>query len=188
MVSLMSLWMPIVLSAVAVFVLSSLVHMVLKYHAGDYAKLPAEDEVIAGLSAANLPPGEYVFPYAGSMAAMNDPAYLDRLKRGASGFMTILPRLTSERPSMAPQLAQWFVFTLVVSLFAGYIASRAVGPGESFGQVLRFAGTVAFAAYALGCIPDSVWYRRKWSTTFKNIFDGLLYALATGAVFAWMWP
>jgi hypothetical protein len=188
MVPLMSLWMPIVLSAVAVFVVSAIVHMVLPHHKGDFARLPAEDDVTAALRSANPPPGDYVFPYAGSMAAMNDPDYLERYKRGPVGVMTLYAPASTERPSMTKELIQWFVFTVVVSLFAGYLASRAVGVGAEFWEVVRFSGTVAFAAYALGAIPDSIWWKRKWSTTVKTVVDGLVYSVVTGVIFAWMWP
>ena len=45
MLTLASLWLPIVLAAVAVFVVSSLIHMVFRWHASDYRKLSNEDEV-----------------------------------------------------------------------------------------------------------------------------------------------
>lgn len=188
MVSLMSLWIPIVLAAVAVFLVSSIVHMILPYHRTDVAKLPAEEDVMAALRAANVPSGDYVFPHGGSMAAMKDPVYLEKYKRGPVGALTIFPAVKTERPSMTAELSQWFVFNVVVSLFAAYLASRALGAGAGAWEVVRFTGTVAFAAYGLGSVPESIWWKRKWSSTLKGLFDGLLYALATGAVFAWMWP
>ena len=45
MVSISALWLPILLSAVIVFVASSIIHMVLPVHRGDYRKLPEEDRV-----------------------------------------------------------------------------------------------------------------------------------------------
>ena len=47
MVGIVSLWLPIVLSAVLVFLFSSVVHMVLKYHRTDYAQLPGEAGILA---------------------------------------------------------------------------------------------------------------------------------------------
>src|SRR6266851_8791731 len=44
MVSLSALWLPIVLSAVIVFVASSIMYMLLPYHRSDYRKLPEEDK------------------------------------------------------------------------------------------------------------------------------------------------
>lgn len=45
LISVAALWMPILLSAVFVFVASSILHMVLPYHRSAFGKLPAEDEV-----------------------------------------------------------------------------------------------------------------------------------------------
>jgi hypothetical protein len=144
--------------------------------------------VMAAIRAANVPPGDYMFPHGGSMAAMKDPVYIEKMKRGQSGLLTVLPAMKTERPSMTGSLVQWFAFTLLVSLFAAYIASRALGPGAPAGEVIRFAATTAFAAYALGALPNSIWFKRKWSTTMKSMFDGLVYALVTGGILAWMWP
>jgi hypothetical protein len=188
MVSLVSLWLAVLLSAVVVFVASSLLHMLLPWHKTDVAALPAEDDVLAALRRSGAAPGDYMFPWGGSMAAMKDPAFIAKLRQGPAGKMTIFPPMTGERPTMTPQLVQWFVFIVVVSIFAAYIASRALPPAADQWQVMRFAGTTAFAAYALGDVPTSIWWKQKWSTTIKTIIDGLIYALLTGAVFAWMWP
>ena len=42
-----ALWLPIVLSALLVFVVSAIIHMVLKYHNRDYKQLPNEVAVRA---------------------------------------------------------------------------------------------------------------------------------------------
>ena len=75
-----------------------------------------------------------------------------------------------------------------MNLFAAYIASRAVQPGTDYLQVFRFVGTTAFMGYALGTLPESIWYRRSWGRTMKTVFDGLVYALLTAGVFGWLWP
>ncbi|MFQ5717948.1 MAG: hypothetical protein ACE5IK_00225 [Acidobacteriota bacterium] len=49
MIALTSLVLPILLSAVLVFVVSSIIHMVLPYHRGDFSQLPAEDDPEAHL-------------------------------------------------------------------------------------------------------------------------------------------
>lgn len=183
MVPLPSLWLPILLSAVAVFVLSAVIHMFLKYHAGDFRQLPAEDEVAAALR--SVPPGEYAMPYARSMEHMQSPEYVERHTEGPVAFVNVV---RAGPPTMTAQLAQWFVFTLVVSLFAGYVASRALETGAEYGQVFRMASTVAFAGYALALWQESIWYHRSWTTTLKSTFDGLLFALVTGGMFGWLWP
>ncbi|MFN2419989.1 MAG: hypothetical protein ABR527_01210 [Gemmatimonadota bacterium] len=183
MVSLTSLWLPIALSAVAVFMASFLIHMILGYHRSDFRKLPAEDQVMEGLRAAGIPPGNYFMPHAGSPEAMKTPEYIEKKKRGPVALLTIIGA-----PSMGRSLVQWFVYCLVVSVFAGYVAGRALGSGAESAEVLRFAGTTAFAGYALALWQNSIWYKIAWSTTIKQTFDGLVYGLVTGAIFLWLWP
>lgn len=185
MVSVMSLWLPILLSAVIVFVASSIIHTVLNYHASDYRKLPNEDEVMAALRPFEIPPGDYVVPCAGSSKAMKDPAFVDKMKAGPVAFMTVLP---SGPPSMGSSLVLWFLYSVLVSILAAYIAGSAQPSGASYLAVFRFAGCVAFTGYAIGLIHDSIWYKRNWGTTLKYIFDGLVYGLLTGGVFGWLWP
>ena len=66
MVAVISLWLPILVAAAIVFVVSSIIHMVLPYHRSDFAKVPSEDEVMESLRNYDLKPGDYVIPCAGS--------------------------------------------------------------------------------------------------------------------------
>ena len=60
MTGLFTLWLPILLSAVIVFIASSIIHMLLPWHRSDYPKVPNEDKVRdAGFDPARLPPGQY---------------------------------------------------------------------------------------------------------------------------------
>jgi hypothetical protein len=159
--------------------------MVLGYHRKDYDRLPAEEEILAALRNAGVPPGDYLFPWAGSAAAMKDPAYVEKRKKGPGGLLTVMK---DGMPSMAPYLAKWFVYCLVVGVFAAYIAGRALAPGASYLAVFRFAGCTAFIAYSLALWQNSIWYGRKWTTTLKSNVDGLIYGLLTAGVFGWLWP
>ncbi|HUG38972.1 MAG TPA: hypothetical protein VMM12_00720 [Longimicrobiales bacterium] len=185
MVTVLSLWLPILVSAVLVFAASSVIHMFLGYHANDYVAVPGEEVVGASIRAANVPPGNYMMPYAGSMKVMNTPEFKERMARGPVAMITVLP---SGQTGMGKQLASWFVFTIAVSVVAAYVAGRALTPEAEYLEVFRFAGTAAFAAYALGTWSESIWYGRKWTTTLKNSADGVVYALITAGVFGWMWP
>lgn len=187
MVPLTSLVVPMVISAVLVFFASFIIHMVLGYHKGDLRKLPdaQEDELLAAVARLNLPAGDYGVPHPGSPERMKDPAFIAKMTKGPVVLMNVSP---GAAPSMGKSLTMWFVFTLVVSFFAGYITSRAVAPGTSFLSVFRFIGTSAFMGYALGQIPESIWYRRSWPRTFVSIFDSFIYALLTAGVFGWLWP
>ena len=178
-----SLWLPGVLSAVAVFVVSSLVHMVLGYHRADYRKLPDEEPVTDALR--KTAPGLYFLPYVGGMAQLKDPAVVKRFQEGPVGMITIRPNGT---PGMGKNLAQWFLFSLFVSFVVAYVARHTLHPGSPGIEVMRITGTVAFAAYGMGYIQDTIWKGIPWSNSLRGVLDAVLYALATGLVFRFLWP
>lgn len=185
MVPVMSLAIPIVVSAVIVFLASSIIHMVLPYHRTDIRKPPKEDELLEALRRLNLPPGDYAAPHAGSPAGMKQPEFIEKMKKGPIVFMTIAP---GGPPSMATNLVLWFFYAVVVSFFAAYIAGRAVGPGADYLRVFQFVGATAFMGYSFALLQNSIWYRRNWTMTLKSMFDGLVYGLLTGGTFGWLWP
>jgi hypothetical protein len=185
MVPLTSLWAPIVLAAVVVFLVSSIIHMVLPYHRTDFASLPAEDDVMDALRRFKIPPGDYLVPCAGTPDRMRSPDFQEKMKRGPVAVMTMIE---SGPPRMGKQLVAWFVYSIVVGLFAGYVASRAVPVGAHYLEVFRFTGTVAFTGYSLALWQNTIWYKRSISATTKSTFDGLIYALLTAGIFGWLWP
>jgi len=185
MVTLTSLWLPILLSAIAVFLASFLIHMVLPFHRKDYGRVPSEDDVMAALRKFSIAPGDYFIPCATGPADMKTPEYKKKVEQGPLVIMTVLG---SNAYAMGRRLVQWFLFTVVVAIFAAYVASRTLAPGTAYITVFRIAGTVAFAGYALGLWPNSIWYSRKWSTTLMSTFDGLIYALLTAGFLGWLWP
>jgi hypothetical protein len=185
MVPLPSLVVPILVSAVIVFVASSIIHMVLPYHRHDFRKLPREDDVMNALRRFNIPAGDYALPHAGSVEAMKKPEFVDKRRKGPVAFMTVVP---GGPPSMGASLALWFLYSVIVGIFAAYVAGRALGPGAEYLAVFRFVGTVAFVGYALALLQNSIWYKRNWGTTFKSMFDGAIYGLLTAGTFGWLWP
>jgi hypothetical protein len=185
MVELVSLWLPILLSAVVVFIASSVMHMVLRYHRADFAKVPSEDAVMDALRAFDIPPGDYVIPCAGGPEAMKSPEFVEKMTKGPVASLTVMK---SGPPSMTGSLVQWFVYCVVVSVFAAYVAGRALGADAPYLSVFRFIGATAFIGYSLALLQNSIWYKRKWNTTFKTMFDGLVYAALTAGVFGWLWP
>lgn len=185
MVGVTALWLPILLAAVLVFVASSILHMVLPFHRNDLRRLPKEDEVQAALRGFAIAPGDYAIPNAGSASAMKDPAFLAKMKAGPIVFMTVLP---GGSPSMAGSLTLWFLYAIIVGIFAAYITGRALAPGVHYLEVFRFAGATAFCGYSLALMQHSIWYKRDWGTTVRSMFDGLIYALLTAGTFGWLWP
>jgi hypothetical protein len=180
---LTSLWLPILLSAIAVFIVSSIIHMVLKYHANDFGPLPSED---AARDVLRVPAGHYVMPHAGSMQAMKDPAFVKRMEEGPVAFVTVR---YPGGVGMGRQLGLWFAYCLVVSIVAAYIAGRALPPGGTeYLAVFRFVGAAAFAGYVLAGWQEVIWYGRSTSVAVKNTIDGLVFALVTAGMFGWLWP
>ena len=182
---IIQMWLPILLSAVAVFILSSIIHMVLKYHNNDFVGLDKEEQVMDDLRKYNIPPGEYFFPRAKDMKEMSSPEYIEKMKRGPVGFMTVMENAP---PNLNKQLIQWFLFSIVVGIFAAYIAGHGLGPGARYLAAFRLVGSTAFVCYGLALIQNSIWYKRNWGATIKSMFDGLIYALFTGGIFGWLWP
>ena len=185
MTPLSALWLPIVLSAVLVFVASSVIHMFLGWHAGDYPSLPDEARFADAVRPLAIPPGDYMVPRPGSMADMRSPEFIEKRKTGPVMMITVFP--TGEF-GMGRNLAMWFVYSLVVGVFAAYVTGHALGPGAGYRQVFRFAGMTAFIGYAVALWQMSIWYRRQWRTTIMSTIDGLIYAGLTAGVFGWLWP
>jgi hypothetical protein len=185
MVGLTALWLPILLSAVGVFVMSSIIHMALRYHWSDYAKMAGEEAVMEKMRAEGVAPGNYFFPRAATQAEMNSDEMKKRYEGGPVGFMNILP---SGPPAMGKNLVFWFIYTVVVGVLVAYVSGRTLAANTDYLQVFRVAGTVAFIAYAGASPIDSIWKGRTWSSTGKEMFDGLLYALVTAGFFGWLWP
>jgi len=185
MVSIASLWLPILLSAVFIFFASFLVHMVLPFHRGDFRGVPKEDEVMAALRGFGIPPGDYMVPRAGGPQGMKDPKFIEKHRLGPVIVMTVFP---PGPLTMGPQLAQWFGFCLLVGLFSACIAAPALPPGSSYLHVFHLVDSVAFAGYALALLQNSIWYRRSWGSTLRHAADGLLYGLLTAGTFGWLWP
>jgi hypothetical protein len=90
--------------------------------------------------------------------------------------------------SMGRNLALWFLYCIVVSVLAAYIAGRALPPGTPYLEVFRFAGATAFIGYSIALWQMSIWYHRAWSTTIKATVDGFIYGLLTAGAFGWLWP
>lgn len=185
MVPLLDLWLPILVSAVLVFVVSSVIHMALPIHKDDMKKLPNEEKLLAAMRAEKLARGSYMFPCAGSMKDMGTPEFVAKMNLGPVGNMNVLP---NGPWAMGKALTQWFLLSLVISACAGYVAGMVLGPGGDAQTVFRLTSTAALLGYALSHAQDSIWKGVSWGISAKFFFDGLLYALATGAAFAWLWP
>jgi hypothetical protein len=171
MVSIGALWLPILLSAILVFVVTFLLWMVSPHHRTDWTKL--EDRgVMAALKQAGLPPeGQYQFNQG----------------RGAvpgehSGFLILF------KSNMPKSLPLSLFHNLVVSTAVAFVGARLLPPGSSFAEVFVPLAVVGALSYAGAPPANSIWFGRSWSSTLKEMFDGIVYGLVVAAVFAWLWP
>ena len=101
------------------------------------------------------------------------------------GLLTVLP---SGPPAMGKNMVQWFLYCVVISIFAAFLSGRTLAPGTAFLQVFRVVGTAALLGYGAAHAQESIWSGRSWVVTFKHLFDSVIYALLTAATFGWLWP
>ena len=133
----------------------------------------------------NIPPNDYAVPHPGSGDYMKSPEYDAKRDAGPVMFVTVLP---SGPWNIGKIMGLWFLFVVVVSASMACVVGTIVPPGGDMHVVFHHVAVITFLTCAMGAVPMSIWYYRKWSTTVKNALDSLLYALATGWIFSMMWP
>lgn len=184
MVAISELWLPILVAAVVVFVVSSVIHMFLGYHKHDMGAVPNEDATMDALRALKIPFGEYMVPKPYTMEQMRSPEFKAKFERGP----VVLLNVIDAKLAMGKNLVQWFIYLLVIGFCCSYIAGRELAPGAPYLSVFRLVGFSAFMGYALALPQASIWYHHSWRTTLISMFDGLVFAALTGGVFGWLWP
>jgi len=180
-----SLWIPVVVSAIAVFVVSSVLHMALTYHKADYKALPNEEPVREALGKGSLPPGLYQLPYCPSAKQMQEPAHKAKYDQGPVAMITVLP---NGMPGLPKYLGQWFAYCFLLSFTAAYVARHTLSYSTGGLLVMQITGAVAFVGYGFTNLIDSIWKGQPWSNTTRSLIDGVIYAVTTGATFCWLWP
>ncbi len=179
--SIPELWLPILVSAIIVFVASAIVWMVLPWHKSDFKKLPDEESARHALK--GLGTGLYMIPYCMDPAELKDEAMQRKYIDGPQGFVTVAG---NGLPRMGPKLAASFVYYAGVGVACAYMVSRTLSADSAYAEVFRIAGTTAFLAYGLAYLQDSIWFSRPWSLSAKSLLDAFIYALLTGGTFGWL--
>ena len=123
MTALSALWLPILISAVAVLVVSSIIHMTPLWHKSDYPRYPSEDRVLDALRPIGIPPGDYLMPRPANPAEMRSPEFKEKMKRGPAVLLTVMPLGSG---SLVSHLSQWFGYCVVVSVGVAPAAFRIV--------------------------------------------------------------
>ncbi len=180
-----NLWMPILLTAVLIFVASSLIHMVFKWHNSDYRKFDNEDEVRNAVRA-STPPGQYFIPHCVDMKDMAGEEMQKKFREGPIAHVTVRP---AGPPTMGKQLTLWFVYSVVIAAFAGCLAFGAYPMGKSSGHAAgHLVGLISFLAYVGGSVQMGIWMGKPWGSVAKDVLDGLIYGTISALVFWWLWP
>src|SRR5262245_40891401 len=180
-----SLWLPVLVSAVVVFILSSIFHMVIGHHKADYKGLRNEDEVRDALRRGSPAPGTYTVPYCKEMKDMKSPEMQKKWTDGPIAMLAISP---NGAPNMGKYLGLWFVFCFIVSFLTAYVARITLNAGSDPMLILRLTSTVAFMGYGVGYGIDYIWKASPLANIVRAVIDALIYSLATGFIFKLLWP
>ena len=186
MVTLAALWLPIVLSAVACFIAGAILWTVLPHHRSDWSRLPDEDSALDALRAQGVTPGMYMIPHAATQAAQQDPAWVENVNKGPTGWVVIIDQ--SHFKSMGPTLAKNFAYLLLMGVMVAYVGHAALPVGTHYLKVFQVIGTTAIIGHAMGAFPKAIFWGQSWPVAMKEMFDGVVYGLLTAGVFGWLWP
>ena len=182
--SLMSLWLPIVLSGVALFFASFIAWTKLPHHKSEWKGLPDELSVTGTLRSTNVPPGQYMFPHC-PPEQMQSEEFKRRAEAGPNGTLTIWPG----RPNMGVNMLCTVLFFLIANFVIAYLAAMVLPPitppSDDRWRVFRFVGTAGVLTYGTANILNGIWFGRKM---VADIVDGIAYGLITGLIFALLWP
>ncbi|HEX4387039.1 MAG TPA: hypothetical protein VH109_00265 [Steroidobacteraceae bacterium] len=181
----LSLWAPILLSAVIVFVVSSVIHMAPLWHRNDFPPMPKETEALDALRPLEIPPGSYFIPRANSMKDMKTPEFQQRMARGPVLMLTVI---RNGPVNMTAPLTLWFLFLVLVAYLTALVAAHTLYFGDGYRHVFHVVGLVSFMGYSLALAQTSIWLARPWVVTLKGLLDGVIYAALTAGTFAWLWP
>ena len=188
---LLPLWLPILLSAAAVWVLAAVVWMALPHHKRDFIALPAEgggeDAFMDDLRRRGIKPGNYVFPDFRGRDAMKSETVQKALQNGPVGHLSIWPTPLT----MGGKMLGTFVVYLVVSILIAYLTRIALPPSATPTpsiKVFQIAATAGVLAYSFSFIPNALWFGAYKRTIVASVIDGIAFGVVTGAIFAWRWP
>ncbi len=182
--SLLPLWLPVLLSAAAVWVVSTVFGMPFLHHKNDFIGLPDEEAFLEDLHRRGIKPGNYLFPDFRSREAMNSEQVQKRLNQGPVGHLIVWKTPLT----MGDKLAATFIVHLVVSALIAYLARIAIPGPAAFARVFQFVTAAGILAYCFSFLSGAIWWGSYKRTIVANVFDGIIYGVIIGAIFAWLWP
>ena len=185
MSEMLPLWLPILATAILIFIASSLIHMVFKWHNSDYGKLANEDDIRAAIRASAPPPGQYVLPHCLDMKGVQSEAMLKKFTEGPVAFVTVKK---NSPPTMGSALSLWFIYCIAIAAIACAIAVYAFGMNANPQRAGCMVGLVSFLAFSGGSVQMGIWMGKPWGSVAKDVLDGFIFACIAAATFWWLWP
>ena len=176
-----SLWLPVLVSGIALFFASWVAWMLLPHHKAEWKGLPNEDAVMGAITSAGISAGQYCFPYPATPADCKSDAFKAKMQAGPNGNLVVW----SGPCNMGKNMLCTVLFFIVANFVIAYLAAQALAPGAEFMKVFQFVGTAGILTYGTANILNGIWFGRKM---VGDIVDGIAYGLITGAIFAWLWP
>jgi hypothetical protein len=202
MIHIADLWLPILVSAAAVWFAAAVSWMALPHHKGDFKKLANEDAAMSAVRNLSIAPGVYFFPHMQDHdKAKTDPVMKEKFENGPHGLLQIWSPTVFAPARMGRNMVMIFIFYIIVGVFIAYLATLAAIPasgspiagaalqrGSDFMTVFRFTATAGVMAYCLAGIPLDICFNKPLRNMLANLIDGIAFGVITGAIFAMMWP
>ncbi len=178
---MLTLWLPILISTVALFFASFLSWMVVRLHEKDWVKIDGEDRLLDTIREMNIPEGNYMLPGADSAKEMNSQEYQEKYKAGPRAILQVLPVA-----NMGKNLGLTVLYFLFCNATFAYLASFALdNPQTDFITVFRFIATIALMTFSASMIQHAIWFKNR---VVGHVIESIAYALIAGAIFASLWP
>lgn len=181
---LLSLWLPILLSGVALFFLSFVFWSLLPHHKKDIACAPKQDELLDAVRKLDLPPAQYMFPNCEDPKEYKTERFRALYDTGPWGMLNVFPA----KPNMGRSVGLTLAYFLLVSIVIAYLAGATRAPGAEFGEVFQVAATAGVLVFVFGGVLTGVWFGKPARAFVTESIDGLVYAAATGLIFGMFWP
>jgi hypothetical protein len=182
MVPLTELWLPILVSAVVLQIVSAIIHTALPFwHTPDYRSVDDDRPFLEAMR--KLKSDFYVVP------RINPKPTPEQRAEWESGPTAIMYVRNPAKFSFGMTLLKYFLYCLVSAIFVAYIAGQTLAAGTHYLRVFQIAGATGTIFWAFGNnVSDAIWYGKPWRMTIKYAIDGVIYGLMMGGVFGWLWP
>lgn len=184
------LWLPILVATVVMFILSALIWTAMPHHKNEHRGVPDEDSLLAVLRKANLQPGNYMFPFCAPEHRWDKAKTEEWGKKVAEGPAGTLTTWPKGPMNMGKMMGQSLAFYLVANFFIGAAGAHAIrfDAPATFHHVFVVIGLVTFMTYFFATVPACIWFGKPWKSQALLFIDAVVYAAATAATFAWLWP